>query len=166
MTVTFYREISSPIGPITIAGHDDVLTNLAMHDQTHPPAGVADWKRDNSAFGEVADQLDSYFAGDLTDFDVQVSLTGTEFQVSVWQGLREIPYGETRSYGQLARSIGNPGAARAVGLANGRNPVAIIVPCHRVIGSGGALVGFGGGLERKQALLDIESDRRAPRLLT
>ncbi|MHA7649520.1 methylated-DNA--[protein]-cysteine S-methyltransferase [Mycobacterium sp. ML4] len=155
-----YRTIDSPIGLLTLAGHDDVLTNLRMVDQTYEPSR-ADWTRDNSVFSEVVRQLDAYFAGDLYDFDVELDLRGTEFQRRVWRALLTIPYGETRSYGQIAEQIGAPGAARAVGLANGHNPVAIIVPCHRVIGSAGKLTGYGGGLERKQTLLTLEQ-RRAP----
>ena len=107
-------------------------------------------------FKDVAAQLDAYFAGELTTFDIEVNLIGTPFQMVVWAHLREIPYGETISYGELARRVGNPNASRAVGLANGRNPVAIIVPCHRVIGANGSLTGYGGGLERKSWLLEHE----------
>ncbi len=113
----------------------------------------------------MVDQLDEYFAGERTEFDVTLRLEGTEFQRRVWAGLLEIPYGETISYGELATRIGQPTASRAVGLANGRNPVGIIVPCHRVIGSTGALTGYGGGLDRKRALLDLERSRRQPQLI-
>jgi methylated-DNA-[protein]-cysteine S-methyltransferase len=150
-----YRTIDSPIGPLTLAGRGSVLTNLRMVDQTYEP-GRADWSLDPGAFGNAVDQLDAYFAGELTDFDLELDLRGTEFQQRVWKALLTIPYGETRSYGEIAEQIGAPGAARAVGLANGRNPIAIVVPCHRVIGSGGSLTGYGGGLERKQTLLELE----------
>ena len=113
----------------------------------------------------MVDQLKAYFEGDLHDFDVDMRLDGTEFQQRVWQGLQEIPYGETWSYGQLADHIGAHGAQRAVGLANGKNPIAIIVPCHRVIGASGKLVGYGGGLDRKSWLLTLEGALNAPRLL-
>lgn len=159
-----YRTIDSPIGPLTLAGHDGRLTNLRMVDQTYEPSR-ADWNRADSAFEEVVRQLDAYFAGELCDFDVRLDLRGTEFQRRVWEALLTIPYGETRSYGQIALQIGAPGAARAVGLANGHNPVAIIVPCHRVIGAAGKLTGYGGGLDRKQTLLTLER-RRAPADLT
>jgi methylated-DNA-[protein]-cysteine S-methyltransferase len=159
-----YRTIDSPIGPLTLAGHDGMLTNLRMVDQTYEPSR-ADWNLDDSAFPEAACQLDSYFAGELSDFDVPLDLRGTEFQRRVWEALLTIPYGQTRSYGQIAQQIGAPGAARAVGLANGHNPVAIIVPCHRVIGAAGKLTGYGGGLDRKQTLLNLER-RRAPADLT
>ena len=150
-----YRTIDSPIGPLTLAGRGSVLTNLRMVDQSYEPSR-ADWSLDPGAFGSAVDQLDAYFAGELTDFELELDLRGTEFQQRVWKALLTIPYGETRSYGEIAEQIGAPGAARAVGLANGRNPIAIVVPCHRVIGSGGSLTGYGGGLERKQTLLELE----------
>jgi methylated-DNA-[protein]-cysteine S-methyltransferase len=150
-----YRTINSPIGPLTLAGHGSVLTNLRMVDQTYEPSH-AGWSLDETAFADAVDQLNAYFAGGLVDFDVDLDLRGTEFQQRVWKALLTIPYGETRSYGEIAEHVGAPGAARAVGLANGHNPVAIIVPCHRVIGASGHLTGYGGGLDRKQALLELE----------
>ena len=164
MTTTTFRTIDSPVGTLTLAGRDGILTNLRMDDQTHAPADQPDWEPDQDAFADVAEQLDAYFAGELTTFDVPLQLEGTPFQREVWAALQEIPYGETWSYGQLADHIGKPGAARAVGLANGRNPVGIIVPCHRVIGADGSLTGYGGGLPRKQALLQLERERSEPRL--
>ena len=164
MTGTRCRRVDSPVGPLTIAGHGDVVTHLRMDDQAHPPPGQPTWDHDPAAFQDVADQLAAYFAGDLTAFDVAIELHGPAFHRRVWAALLEIPYGETRSYGELARRLGQPGAARAVGLANGRNPIAIIVPCHRVIGADGSLTGYGGGLPRKRTLLDLESERRSPRL--
>ncbi|HVM09616.1 MAG TPA: methylated-DNA--[protein]-cysteine S-methyltransferase [Acidimicrobiales bacterium] len=156
-----FRTVDSPIGPLLLGGYaDGTLTNLAMDGQAHPPKGAENWKEDDAAFADVVDQLDAYFAGELTAFDVMLDAEGTEFQQRVWARLRAIPYGEVRSYGQLAADIGQPKASRAVGLANGRNPIAIIVPCHRVIGANGALTGFGGGLDRKQALLDLERGLR------
>jgi methylated-DNA-[protein]-cysteine S-methyltransferase len=121
----------------------------------------AGWREDSAGFAEAIRQLRAYFAGELTDFDLPLALEGTEFQLRVWESLRGIPYGETISYGQLATRLGNPKASRAVGLANGSNPIAIIVPCHRVIGSNGSLVGYGGGLENKKALLALESRQRS-----
>jgi methylated-DNA-[protein]-cysteine S-methyltransferase len=156
MTTTRTRTVDSPIGPLTLAGDDDALTHLIMHNQTHPPKGQDLWEGDDSVFPEVVDQLEAYFAGELTEFKVTTRLEGTEFQRRVWNALCDIPYGETESYGQLAGRIGQPTASRAVGLANGRNPIAIIVPCHRVIGASGTLVGYGGGLDRKQKLLGLE----------
>lgn len=151
----WYRIIDSPIGPLTLAGRDDALTHLLMNDHAHAP-DRSGWHRDDTLFGAVVEQLDAYFAGDRTHFDVHVELSGTAFQRRVWAALQTIPYGETRSYGEIARQIGAPSASRAVGLANGRNPVSIIVPCHRVIGSNGSLTGYGGGIDRKRALLDLE----------
>jgi methylated-DNA-[protein]-cysteine S-methyltransferase len=159
-----YRTIDSPIGPLILAGNGSALTNLRMVDQTYEPSR-ADWTPDKQAFPEAVDQLDAYFAGERTDFDVDLDLRGTDFQQRVWKALLTIPYGETRSYGEIAEQIGAPGAARAVGLANGHNPIAIIVPCHRVIGANGQLTGYGGGLDRKQTLLGLEQ-RRAPANLT
>ena len=164
MTPNRYRVLASPVGPLTIAGVDGVLTHLRMVDQTHPPADRDTWVRDDTTLGRVVKQLDSYFAGDLTEFDVEMRLDGTEFQRRVWAALCEIPFGDTWSYGQLAAHIGQPKASRAVGLANSRNPIGIIVPCHRVIGASGSLTGYGGGLDRKRALLDLEGDRRQPSL--
>jgi methylated-DNA-[protein]-cysteine S-methyltransferase len=150
------RTIDSPIGPLALAGPDGVLTNLRMLDQTHEP-NRAGWVRDDRAFPDAVEQLEAYFAGERTDFDLEIGLAGSEFQRRVWQALLTIPYGETRSYGQVAEQIGANGSARAVGLANGRNPIAIIVPCHRVIGATGSLTGYGGGLDRKRSLLELES---------
>jgi methylated-DNA-[protein]-cysteine S-methyltransferase len=153
-----YRTVDSPIGLLTLAGRGSVLTNLRMVDQTYEPSRT-DWSPDPGAFGAAVDQLDAYFAGELTDFDVELDLQGTEFQRRVWKALLTIPFGETRSYGEIAEQIGAPGAARAVGLANGHNPIAIVVPCHRVIGANGNLTGFGGGLDRKRTLLELENQR-------
>ncbi|HEY3723854.1 MAG TPA: methylated-DNA--[protein]-cysteine S-methyltransferase [Acidimicrobiia bacterium] len=160
-----YRTTPSPVGFITVAGDGAAVTGLRMEDQAYPPAGAEAWVRDDTAFGDVVEQLDEYFAGTRTEFDITLRLDGTEFQRRVWSALLEIPYGETTSYGELARRIGQPTASRAVGLANGRNPVGIIVPCHRVIGADGSLTGYGGGIERKQALLELERSRRRPRLV-
>ena len=151
-----YRTVSSPVGTLTLAGVGSALMHLRMTGQTHEPDRSAWAPAEPDAFGDVAEQLTAYFAGALTEFSVDVRLVGTPFQRRVWEALRAIPYGETRSYGQVAAQIGVPAAARAVGLANARNPIAIIVPCHRVIGSGGRLTGYGGGLDRKRALLAVE----------
>ena len=135
-----------------------------MADQTYQP-DRADWSPDPRAFDDTVEQLIAYFAGELTDFDIEFELRGTEFQRRVWKALLTIPYGETRSYGEIADQIGAPGSARAVGWANGHNPIAIVVPCHRVIGANGSLTGYGGGLDRKRTLLGLEK-RRAPADLT
>jgi methylated-DNA-[protein]-cysteine S-methyltransferase len=161
---TTFRTMDSPVGVLTLAGRDGVLSHLRMDDQRHAPADQPDWEPDGAAYADAVEQLEAYFAGERTEFDLDLRLEGTPFQREVWSALREIPYGETWSYGQLADRIGKPGAARAVGLANGRNPIGIIVPCHRVIGADGSLTGYGGGLPRKQLLLQLERDRSAPRL--
>lgn len=147
----------SPYGPLTLVAADGVLCGLYMVGQRHRPAEETFGDPDPEPFPEVIEQLGAYFAGELTEFTVPLNLRGTPFQLAVWSQLRRIPYGETRSYGQLAQELGNLGASRAVGLANGKNPVGIIVPCHRVIGSTGSLTGYGGGLDRKQRLLAFES---------
>ncbi|MER5881807.1 methylated-DNA--[protein]-cysteine S-methyltransferase [Streptomyces sp. NPDC060235] len=149
--------IDSPYGPLTLVADDGVLCGLYMVGQRHRPQEETFGERDDTLFGEVTEQLGAYFAGELKEFTVELRLTGTPFQRSVWDRLRQIPYGETRSYGELAEALGNLGASRAVGLANGKNPVGIIVPCHRVVGANGGLTGYGGGLDRKQRLLDFES---------
>ncbi|AWW36866.1 cysteine methyltransferase [Streptomyces sp. AS58] len=148
--------IDSPYGPLTLVADDGVLCGLYMTDQRHRPPEETFGEPDEAPFAEAEEQLEAYFAGELKEFTVELRLHGTPFQRSVWERLRGIPYGETRTYGELADTLGNPQASRAVGLANGRNPVGIIVPCHRVIGASGGLTGYGGGLERKQRLLDFE----------
>jgi methylated-DNA-[protein]-cysteine S-methyltransferase len=152
-----FTTIDTPIGPLTLTATDGVLDGLFMERHRHAPSAESSWIPDETPFSAPIAQLESYFAGEQVAFDVPVRLSGTEFQQRVWQGLREIPYGETISYGELARRLGSPGASRAVGLANGRNPVSIIVPCHRVIGADGSLTGYGGGLERKRWLLRHEA---------
>jgi len=150
-----FRTMDSPVGLLTLAGKDGRLRHLRMVDQTYEPSREG-WETDDGAFPDAVEQLAAYFARERTDFDLSLDLVGTEFQRRVWAALLTIPYGQTRSYGAIAKQIGSPGASRAVGLANGHNPIGIIVPCHRVIGSNGSLTGYGGGLERKRALLDME----------
>jgi methylated-DNA-[protein]-cysteine S-methyltransferase len=150
----------SPIGPLTLMARDGFLTHLVMEDQAHATDTPPGSSRDDDAFGDVRIQLDEYFAGTRSQFDVPMRLEGTDFQREVWAQLCAIPYGETISYGELARRVGNPKASRAVGLANGRNPVAVIVPCHRVIAADGSLGGYGGGLDRKTLLLELERTHR------
>lgn len=150
--------IDSPYGPLTlVADEDGALCGLYMVDQRHRPPEENFGTPDDTPFPAVIDQLQAYFAGELKEFTLQLRLHGTPFQQTVWDQLCRIPYGETRSYGDLADALGNPGASRAVGLANGKNPIGIIVPCHRVVGANGSLTGYGGGLDRKQRLLDFES---------
>jgi len=154
--VTWMTTMDSPIGTLTLAAQDGRITGLHMDGADHAPTGQQSWRRDDSQFKEAVGQVEAYFAGELIDFDLPLQLDGTDFQRRVWKGLQGIPYGQTISYGELARRVGNAKACRAVGLANGRNPVAVIVPCHRVIGANGTLTGFGGGLDRKRWLLDHE----------
>ena len=153
--------MDSAVGPLTLVAQDGAIVGLYMDSQRHRPDddkfGELERRgRQDEPFKALADQLDAYFAGKLTGFRVPLAPLGTVFQQRVWAALREIPYGETRSYGQLAERIGSPGAARAVGLANGKNPIGIVIPCHRVVGSNGRLTGYGGGLDRKKQLLDLE----------
>jgi methylated-DNA-[protein]-cysteine S-methyltransferase len=156
-----FRSVDSPVGLLTLAGADGRLRHLRMVDQTYEPSHDG-WESDDAAFADVVEQLEAYFAGGRMDFELNLDLIGTTFQRRVWEALLTIPYGETRSYGEIAKQIGSPGASRAVGLANGHNPVGIIVPCHRVIGSNGSLTGYGGGLDRKRALLEMEKNRVWP----
>ena len=160
MNNTLTTTIESPVGPLTLIARDGVLTNVSMHEQRHVSPPPEDAVTDDDWFTYVAEQFDAYFAGELSTFDIEMNLLGTPFQQRVWSQLCQIPYGETISYGELARRIGNPNASRAVGLANGRNPIAIVVPCHRVIGANGSLTGYGGGLERKTWLLEHEVKHR------
>ncbi|MBN0044531.1 methylated-DNA--[protein]-cysteine S-methyltransferase [Streptomyces actuosus] len=148
----------SPLGPLTLVARDGLLCGLYMTGQRHRPAQETFGERDDTPFGEAKAQLEAYFAGELTEFTLPLRMDGTPFQRRVWDLLRGIPYGRTRTYGDLAAALGNPTASRAVGLANGRNPIGVIVPCHRVVGAGGSLTGYGGGLERKRRLLDLEGE--------
>ncbi len=148
--------VASPIGELTLLGEDGALCGLYMATRRHPPAPGQLGVRDDAGFTQAARELDEYFAGERRRFTVPLAPHGTPFQQRVWAQLREIPYGTTCSYGELARRIGDPAAVRAVAAANGRNPISIIVPCHRVIGADGALVGYGGGLHRKEFLLRLE----------
>lgn len=154
-----YRTMPSPVGQLTLAGVGSTLMHLRMTDQTHEPDRSGWEEAGGPAFADAVEQLEAYFARELTVFDLDLELAGTEFQRRVWAALRTIPYGETRSYGQIAGQIGAPGASRAVGLANGRNPIGIVVPCHRVIGASGGLTGYGGGLDRKRMLLALEKNQ-------
>jgi methylated-DNA-[protein]-cysteine S-methyltransferase len=149
--------MESPIGPLLLAGDENALQMVSFMNGRRPMSTPKEWIEDKKPFKEVIRQLTAYFAGKLKEFDVPLVLNGTEFQKLVWRNLLEIPYGETTSYGQIAKKIGNPEASRAVGLANGSNPIPIIVPCHRVIGSNGDLTGFGGGILIKKKLLALES---------
>lgn len=158
--MTVYTMHPSPIGDLLLVGDptpDGVaLSGLYMEDHKRGPSIGGTWVRDDDAFTAVERELDEYFAGSRQQFDLRLAPTGTPFQLAVWAQLRRIPCGGTITYGELAQRVGRPGAARAVGAAVGRNPISIIVPCHRVVGADGTLTGFAGGLDRKRALLAIE----------
>ncbi|MEW6126868.1 MAG: methylated-DNA--[protein]-cysteine S-methyltransferase [Acidobacteriota bacterium] len=154
-----YTLIDSPVGKILIAGTSETLTQVWFLEGKHPVKIPTEWQADDHLFKEAIAQLDAYFERKLFTFDLPLRLEGTPFQIEVWNALKEIPYGKTISYGELARRIDRPKAVRAVGAANGQNPISIIVPCHRVIGSNGSLTGYGGGLKNKEALLALEQGR-------
>ena len=168
--VMFYAEMESPVGGLRLVGDERALRQVWFLDgkpacgkgteHRHRKAPEKEWVRNERPFSEAMRQLRAYFAGKLREFDLPLEMEGTEFQLSVWRELRRIPYGATASYLEIARRIGNAKAVRAVGLANGQNPIPIIVPCHRVIGSDGSLTGFGGGMENKRKLLELEKGQR------
>lgn len=157
----YYCYTPTPIGPLLLAGDDDGLAVVGFPSGKMRREPEPGWVEDAAPFAEVMRQLDEYFAGGRQSFDLALNPSGTEFQKQVLDALRAIPYGETVSYKDIAERIGRPNAVRAVGAANGRNPIPIIIPCHRVIGSGGKLTGFGGGLETKAALLRLEAEGTA-----
>src|SRR5262245_22659899 len=144
---TFFTELKSPVGMLLLTSNGEAITWLFMENQKDGPKPTSDWRRDDDLFREAAEQLRAYFAGELTEFDLPLAPAGTQFQQRVWTELQKIPYGSTINYGELARRVGNPKAARAAGAANGSNPISIIIPCHRVIGSNNHLTGSGGGCE-------------------
>ena len=158
-----YTTLDSPIGELLLAGDGEAVSGLYLQAGPRAISMPASWRRADEPFALAREQLDEYFAGERSSFDLALAAAGSPFQERVWRALLEIPYGETISYGELARRIGRPDAVRAVGTANGRNPISIVVPCHRVIGADGSLTGYGGGLDRKQFLLELES--RQQRLL-
>ena len=155
-TPTYYDVVPSPIGDLYITARDGAIIGLHMGEPRGGEDTIGKWTRDPRMLATARAQLEAYLAGELTEFDLSLSSGGTPFQQRVWAELRKIPYGETISYVELATRVGNPKAMRAVGAANGRNPIAIIVPCHRVIGADGSMTGFGGGVERKAWLLAHE----------
>jgi methylated-DNA-[protein]-cysteine S-methyltransferase len=154
--MTAYSQIESPVGPLLLAADEAGLREILFVNGRHHPRPDPSWKHDSAPFKKIIEQLRAYFAGEREDFDLPLAPRGTPFQQKVWRRLCEIPYGETISYGELAKQIGNPQASRAVGLANGSNPIPIVIPCHRVIGSNGKLTGYGGGLPIKEKLLALE----------
>ena len=155
-----YGYMDSPIGRLLLAGDRDGLHRIGFETEDWTDQPPTEWRRDDAIITEPAAQLRAYFAGELTTFDLALTFTGTAFQNTVWSALQDIPFGETTSYGALARRIARPKACRAVGAANGANPLPIVVPCHRVIGSDGSLTGFGGGIDAKRFLLDHEQNVR------
>ncbi|NLN44684.1 MAG: methylated-DNA--[protein]-cysteine S-methyltransferase [Methanosarcina sp.] len=154
----YYDIIESPIGPILVAGNKEGLKHLIFLKGKKKVGIPEGWIKNKEFFKEAARQLEAYFSGKLESFDLKLAPEGTDFQKSVWKALCEIPYGETRTYKEIAVYIGKPGAYRAVGLANNRNPIAIIIPCHRVIGSDGKLTGYASGLDVKELLLRLEGN--------
>ncbi len=154
----YYCYLDSPIGELLLAGDDDALSLVSFPEGSMRRDPDPDWIYNEKPFAAARQQLTEYFAGERREFDLPLKLSGTEFQLSVLHALQQIPYGETTSYSDVAERIGRPKAVRAVGAANGRNPIPIIVPCHRVIGSHGDLTGFGGGLDTKEALLRLEAE--------
>ena len=156
MTPIYYTQLESPVGDLLLTLEDEQLTNICMSNQKRTVKVQPDWVQSDRHFRTVARQLEDYFRGKRRTFDIPIRPLGTDFQMAVWQQLSKIPYGETATYGDIAKRIDNPKAVRAVGLANGRNPLPIVIPCHRVIGSNGQLTGFGGGLKNKALLLQIE----------
>ena len=154
----YYCYLDTPIGELLLAGDDDALCLVSFPEGSMRRDPDPDWIYNEKPFAAARQQLAEYFEGERREFDLPLKLSGTEFQMSVLQALQHIPYGETTSYAEIAERIGRPKAVRAVGAANGRNPIPIIVPCHRVIGSHGELTGFGGGLDTKEALLRLEAE--------
>jgi len=154
----YYCYFDTPIGELLLAGEEGALSMIGFPKGSMRREPEADWIFNETQLADVSRQLREYFTGERREFDLPLKLSGTEFQVSVLEALQNIPYGETTSYGEIAKRIGRPKAVRAVGAANGRNPIPIIVPCHRVIGSTGDLTGFGGGLDTKEALLRLEAE--------
>jgi methylated-DNA-[protein]-cysteine S-methyltransferase len=160
---TYFTQFTSPLGPLQLRGTDTALQALYIAENRHRPPLPHNALRDKSPLRRAQEQVEEFLAGQRRCFSLPLEMQGTPFQVCVWQELLTIPYGKTASYGEIAQKIGAPGAGRAVGSANGRNPLSLIVPCHRVIGAGGALGGYSGGLAQKRFLLSLEQEHAAPR---
>jgi methylated-DNA-[protein]-cysteine S-methyltransferase len=156
--VTVYTTLDSPLGALLLCGDGRALQGLYMQDGRKPATVLPGWRREPAAFAAASAQLGEYFAGRRQDFDLRLEPSGSPFQLQVWGALRRIGYGETLSYGELARRIGRPSAPRAVGAANGSNPLSVVIPCHRLVGSDGAMTGYAGGVEGKRWLLELERD--------
>ena len=153
--------VDSPLGPLTVVGDDGALAGLYLPQQRHRPPEGSFGPRDDAVLPGLREQLADYLSGRLQHLEVALAPAGTPFQAAVWSALREVPYGSTTTYGELAAAVGRPSAVRAVGAANGRNPWCLVVPCHRVVGADGSLTGYAGGLARKRFLLDLEAGRSA-----
>lgn len=164
MLDVLYTYLATPIGPLLLAGDGERLSKVGFPNGKGHVAPHDTWRRDDAQFVESSAQLTAYFAGELRAFDLELMPAGSPFQLAVWHALTDIPYGATTSYGEIANRLGRPSASRAVGAANGANPIPIIVPCHRVIGASGALTGFGGGIETKRWLLAHEQGRNPSEL--
>jgi methylated-DNA-[protein]-cysteine S-methyltransferase len=156
MAEIIYTLMETPVGELLLVGSNEAITRIEFHGGRTKSLPIHEWTESKEPFADARAQLQSYFAGKLRSFDLPLNPQGTEFQQSAWRALLDIPYGETRSYADIARAIGRPKAVRAVGAANGQNPISIVIPCHRVVGSNGDLTGFGGGLQVKQQLLTLE----------
>lgn len=161
MSAEVYTTMPSPVGELLLLGAGGALTGIVFRDGASQAPDMGGRRRDPASFAAAVEQLEAYFAGGLRRFDLPLAPQGTPFQQTTWRALQDIPYGETRSYADIARAIGQPAAVRAVGAANGRNPLPIVIPCHRVVGSDGNLTGFGGGLAAKQKLLALEGSLTA-----
>lgn len=153
----YYSELSTPVGPVTIISNGTAITRVTMRPAAAVVARDGQWLEDDARIAAAREQLTAYFSGELRQFSLPLAAEGSPFQKEVWAALEQIPFGETRSYGELAAALGHPGSARAVGAANRTNPIGIVVPCHRVIGADGSLTGYAGGIERKRFLLDHEA---------
>jgi methylated-DNA-[protein]-cysteine S-methyltransferase len=153
----YYSELKTPVGPVTIVSDGRAITNISMRPAVAVVGRAGEWIEDDAQLADARTQLTAYFAGELREFSLALAPRGTPFQKQVWDALRRIPFGETRSYGAVATSLGQPGSARAIGAANRTNPIGIVVPCHRVIGADGTLTGYAGGIERKKFLLEHEA---------
>ena len=154
---TYFSHLATPVDDVRLVGDGERLHGLYLHEHRRGPAVAAGWRRDGAPFAGAVEQLEAYFAGERQAFDVPLALAGTPFQRRVWDALAAIPYGQTVTHAELAVRAGRPGAARAAGAANGRNPISIVLPCHRVVGASGALTGYAGGVERKRWLLAHEA---------
>ncbi len=161
---TYFDTMDSPVGALLFVSEGEGISGIYMEEHRRGPRGAHDWRPNPEIFTAAKQQLAEYFRGERTEFDIELAPRGTEFQQRVWAALRTVPFGETVTYAELAQMAGVPGSARAAGGANARNPVSIVVPCHRVVGSNGTLTGYAGGIERKRDLLAHEAAVKANRV--